>query len=223
MRDVIPRSSIVLVLVSASHPQSAVLGDKSLVPVVTSQKIIFLIPDPHGVVPRSLAGHIHQFAGHTAAAPSHVAVRTLRLIFITREFTVRVHSPALLITFVFGRPCPHTFAVVELKVPIMASTYALLTASVLDVGVATFIILLFVISRDFLIVVVPFISSSVAGDNVRIPILPTLSPKSAPNVIPGVPDGGPANVHAAKASEPARISAKTLLDILISVPRRTTL
>lgn len=81
---------------------------------------------------------------------------------------------------------------------VCASKYALFTASALDAGAITLIILLPVILRDFLIVVVPLISSAVIGLIVCMPILPVLPPNNAPAVVPSAPEGGPANVHAAR-------------------------
>ena len=78
---------------------------------------------------------------------------------------------------------------------VCASIYALFTASVFEIGVITLIILLFAISSDFLIVVVPLTSSAVVGDAVFMPISPVLLPNNPPNVAPGIPDGGIASVH----------------------------
>lgn len=98
-----------------------------------------------------------------------------------------------------------------------------MTASSPSSGVATFVIELLAISKEFLTVVVPLTSRRVAGVVVFIPILPVLSPKRAFHVPPGVPAGGLANVHAHISMDKKRISAKTLFGILISIARHTTL
>jgi hypothetical protein len=69
-----------------------------------SQVRIGLLPDPHAIDPRSAAEHTHQFAGHAAFEPSHVAVLPLRLIFTTAAFMVDVHSPRAFTTVAPGRP-----------------------------------------------------------------------------------------------------------------------
>ncbi len=120
-----------------------------------------------------------------------------------------MHSPAVFITAVPGLPSLQIFVVLDVTPAICASTYALFAASRLEVGVATFNILLFAMSSDLRMVVVPFTSSAVAGEDVLMPTLPLLSLKSAPNVVPGVPDGGEANVHAANAIDPTSMNIKT--------------
>ncbi len=132
-------------------------------------------PDPHAAVPLSADEHTHHPAGHAAGALSHVIGRVLRLILTVFPLITRVHSPAVFITAVFTRPWLHSFAVVELIFATELSTYALFAASALEVGVATFNILLFAMSSDLRMVVVPFTSSAVAGVVVAIPILLELS------------------------------------------------
>ena len=210
--------------VSASHAHVFDIANiSSLNAFATSHRTPLRLPDPHVPVPRSVPEHTHQPTGHAAADPAQLAGRVLRLTFTVFPLTVRVHSPAAFMTAVPGLPWLQILVVLDVISAICASTYALFAASRVAVGVATFIILLFAISSDLRMVVVPFTSSVVSGTDVFMPILPELLLKSAPDVAPGVPDGGLASVHAASSPDQASMSMKTLFDILISVPRRTTL
>lgn len=175
--------------------------------------MFFATPEAQAAVPRSVAEHTHQFAGHAACAPSHVARRVLLLTFIA-PFT---HSPALFTTFAFGLPSPQSF-MVEVMLPIKLSTYALFTASRPATGAATFTMRLFAMSSVSRIVVVPFMSKSVAGVFVLIPIFPLLSLNNPLHAPPGVPEGGLAKVHAAKSADPTSMRIKTLFGIFVSIP-----
>jgi len=55
------------------------------------------------------------------------------------------------------------------------------------------------------------------------PTLPDAFVKRLRTEVPIVPDGGLAKVHPANIPEKTSIKIKTLLDILISIPRHTTL
>ncbi len=202
-RTIVPPGAVplasVIVPESVTHPQSAVFAcPKSSVILGTLQCTIFRDVPPHTRVLLSAAEHTHQFAGHAARAPSHVALRLLLLTFITGPAIVLVHSPRVFITAAPGLPSPHNF-IAGPMLPITVSTYVLFTASRPEVGVATLSILLFAISSDLRIVVVPFTSRRVAGDAVRMPTLPVASVKRLRTDVPIVPDGGEANVQPASA------------------------
>jgi hypothetical protein len=193
---------LVVVAVLLTHPQFAVFALRSSVVLGMLQYKILRNMLLHTRVPRSCALHTHQFAGHAARAPSHVATRLLLLTFITGPAIVLVHSPAAFATVAPGLPSPHSFMAGPI-LPITVSTYVLFTASVPIIGVATLIILFPVMSSDFRMVVVPFISRSVAGEAVFMPILPVASVKRLRTDVPMVPDGGEASV------QPARMPTQT--------------
>lgn len=174
---------------------------------VTLHKMTFLLVPlgaGHAAVPRSAAEHTHQLAGHAARAPSHVARRVLLLTLIAPL----THSPALFITVAPGLPSPHGFMLVFMLASTV-SAYDLFIASRPTVGAATFMMRLFCISSPFRTVVVPLISSSVAGADVLMPTLPEASVKRLRIELPIVPDGGLAKVHAKNIPENRSTRIKT--------------
>ena len=156
----------------------------------------------HAPAPRSEAEHTHQFFGHAARDPSHFAVLALRLTFMVVPFAVGVHSPSAFSTVTPGLPSPHNTGTVEVVIfATWASAYALLTASVPVAGARRLMIRLFVMSRDFRMMTVPFTSSAVVGAAVLIPIFPVLVADNPPVVAPSVPLGGFASVHAKRVAD----------------------
>ena len=115
------KRELVVVAVLLTQPQLAVLAPKSSVILGTLQYMILRSVLPQTRVPRSCAVHTHQFAGHAARAPSHVAMRVLLLTFIIGPAIVLVHSPRVFITVAPGLPSPHNFIAGPI-LPITVST-----------------------------------------------------------------------------------------------------
>lgn len=105
-------------------------------------------PEPHAAAPRSVAEHTHQFAGHADDAPFHAARDVTR----PTRTELTVHSPEPVVVAVTATPEAFRIIVPDLPSPQSfdgAVMYAKFTASVEVTGVATPVMRLPAMSRDF--------------------------------------------------------------------------